>query len=443
MIRILIVIAAQICQPAAFTYRESAPQALFHYPVAVSDTSPLGNYSNPAYAALWRAAFCGIAYSKPYSIHELNAADARAGYARDGIAAQAAYHTFGIRHYTETICEGSIAYRPFQYLCAAMGVGHYRARIQTDELSHNETATGMTLSLLLMPCEWLHAGYIQNNPAGYTRSPSDEFLYPGWSAGIALRPLKGLFFTWNLTREYLGYINSFAVSAHLLPALSFRAGYSRETSSYAVACTTFIQHVAISYGIQYHGFLGATHSFSATVASRDLAFENLAYIKAPSRSTAAQRETPPLDIALCTQEDLMTIPVVTEETAGRIIAYREMIGPITFKALVQIGLTEKEAEIMRDYVYNLAPEPGERNPGHAGIRRTTKRAGKYPPVTIEKRRDLFQKLLRAGIPAATALHIADMARTRSKSEILKELDGMQGISPIQKKTIAETCAGIL
>src|SRR3990172_122768 len=78
------------------------------------------------------------------------------------------------------------------------------------------------------------------------------------------------------------------------------------------------------------------------------------------------RDINKIDINACTIDELMQIPEINELMAGRIVKYRERVGPVTKDALIQIGLEEREIRHLMKFVKVSKPENHETNMNRRG-----------------------------------------------------------------------------
>jgi hypothetical protein len=432
----------------SFEYRESNPYSLFPYNYAVSDTNPLGHLSNPAYLPLWDAAYFNINYAKPYLLNELNSGNIRAGYSSDNIAIQAAWNRFGIEEYSEDIFESNLGYRPWKFLSIGSGVSYYHININTEDIKYKYGTTDFRFSMLLLPYEWVNFGYLHENIYSFlnqnTKSnKSKDLIYPNRSFGVALKPARGITATWNINKVYYTYINSFSLTANMLTYLSLKGGYSRETSSYSFSVNFLYDKFSVSYGMAHHTYLGPTHKLGLTIASGDITFQEINYNKTLARHSIPEKKKK-ININNCLPEELKESDLFPNEIAERIMKYRDTIGPISEKGLIQIGITKKELENIREYISGLVEE-SESITEKKSINATAKtyRAKIKAGYDIDTRKLLFQRLLENGINAGTALKITEQAKFNNKDELINKIKKLPDIDEDKKKIIIKTCISLL
>ncbi len=428
----------------SFEYQETSPASLFPYYNTASDDLPLGHLANPAYLPLWNTAYINIDYCKPYWMEELNSGNLRTGYGFNNLAFQASWNRFGIEEYREDKISGKIGYMPWEYISAGIDISYYYLYINTQELKNKQGLTDFNLSLLLLPFEWLNISYTHENIYTALNSNEKDLLYPNWSAGFSLKPVKGISFIWNTNRLDYGFLNSISISANMLSCLNLRAGYSIETSSYAASVIFQYRNLYVSYGLNHHSFLGLSHKFGITISASALSFEQLNYNEKLFRKTLPGSDKL-LNINKCTYEELVTSEIFTETIADRIIKYRKIIGPITSGSLIQIGLTTIKVKEIKNKISGLADtSKSKKNDALKKEKRSTRSwKDKSRYIDIDKRKILFKLLLKNGFSASKALEISDLAKYKNITEFLHKVEKIKTITEKQKKIITDICRDIL
>ena len=344
---------------AAFEYRDSDPAALFPYYTATGDAHRLCAFANPAYLPLLQAGYLRFTGARPYGLEEMKSGGTRAGYSGSAGGLQAAWNRLAIEGYSEDTLELNGGIAAGRYLSAGVGASCYRLAVQTEELRFSRTLWDGRASLLLRPASWISLGLLQDNIASFRGEERGLILHPETSAGMALKPVTGLTFTWNINRTYFAPVNTLAVSAHLLEYLSFSGGYSRETQSWGASLSLVIKNLLVVYGLRYHTYLGVTHSFGVTVTDRRLTYERLKYATRPFERHLPAESGKKVAINRCSLEELKGLPSLPPHIAERIIRYRQLIGPVSRDSLLQIGLSEKEVAALEPCLVGLADHPPE------------------------------------------------------------------------------------
>jgi hypothetical protein len=103
-------------------------------------------------------------------------------------------------------------------------------------------------------------------------------------------------------------------------------------------------------------------------------------------------------------------------------------------------MEEREITELMDYIEGLAGDPALAGRGQrdrpAGRAASTSR----PFASQEKRKELFSRLLRRGVPASMALKIADRARELGREELIREVSSKKDIPEHLKKSIIAACS---
>ncbi|MCU0822141.1 MAG: helix-hairpin-helix domain-containing protein [Spirochaetes bacterium] len=426
----------------SFEYNETNPSMLFPYYNAASDDMPLGHLSNPAYLPLWQTCYFNIDYSRPYWMEDLNSGNIRTGWAADGLALQGAWSRFGITEYSEDIFTGSIGCMPWKFFSAGAGVSYYHINFDTEEYTYSRGIADFSSSILLMPLEWINFSLTYLNIYSVFKRTMDDLTCPGWSGGVSVKPAEGITFSWNTNKEYYDYINTFSVSTNLLPFLNIKAGYSRETSSFAAAVIILYKNITVSYGLNHHTYLGLTHKFGITFSGEPLALEQVNYNKNLFRGKLPESEKK-ININKCTKDDLLDAGVFSETIAERIIRYREIIGTVNRDALIKIGVDSAELKNIENRLTGFidTPEAGRTEPPGKKIARADKQKAGF--IDTDSRKYLFRKLLENGIGASESLMITELAKNKTADDFINSVRTLPDIPRDKLNTIIKICSGVL
>ena len=409
----------------AFEYRESPPAALFPFNRAAACSPVPDAVSNPAYLPLFGYPYLHASGAIPYSMKGLYASIIRAGYGTRGFGLQASWSRFGFDAYLEHVAGADIGFMPVRYVSRGAGGRYYRLAIDTPETGARAGLADGRASLLVSPFEWIDIAFQQENIASIFIKKRRDLLFPGWSAGAALRPMRGLTVAYNLNLTTHGYVHSVSAAAAVLRHFIIPAGYARETMTSSMSITVAYRNVAASYGLRYHPHLGLTHSAGVTLSTGEIPVDPISYgrVRARFRGRAA-----PIDLRTCTHEELEAIPWLSRDHAARIIRYRETEGPLTRAALVQIGMTEKDVDRLMARATGLAPVP-----------RSEREAYLARAKTEAARKRAFASLVGAGVPPATALDLAEMAAGGERRRLAEKIKNLGGLSAETKKAAARIC----
>ncbi len=418
----------------AFEFRESNPAALFPYYCAVDDTGS-GNLANPSFLPLNRYAYICSSYNRPYADLEVQAANARIGQGLERFGWQVAWGGFGIDAYREDTVEANVGWRPVRMLSVGAGASYYSLSINTEDLGH---AIGMydgRASVLFMPVAWADIGVRQENIGSLFMREREDLLFPETSAGVALKPARGVALIYNFNRTYYGALNSVAVSANLLDCLNVKVGYSRETTTYAASISIAVSVVRASYGIRQHPYLGLSHSFAVTVATNDIPFEQIPYTEPVMTRREAIPASQKLDINNCVIEELRELPLMTDALAARIMQHRRMIGPVNARILEQLGMSRRDIAAFRSYARWDDPKK-KREWSPRSPKRAPSRANAH-----ERAKALFRQLLESGLTAADALDLSELAGSAQPAEIERRAAAIRGITESTRRLVVKLCTG--
>ncbi|MCP4136314.1 MAG: helix-hairpin-helix domain-containing protein [bacterium] len=444
MIKLAVIVCISKTLIGAFEYRNSSPESLYPFYTAVSEYAVQGLTVNPAYLARQEGAYIAFSANNPYSLEGLYTGTARIGYGFSRAGVQVAWNRFGIPEYQENLLEANAGYMPFRFLSAGIGVSYYNLTIDTEEIEESMHFADIRASILCVPFSWLELSYLQENILSYVKTKREDFLFPEFSAGIALKPIKGFSFVWNINRTAFGYMNTFSVSAHILSFLSVKGGYCRESASYSAAVSIVYKQVSVSYGLQFHPHLGNTHSVGVALTGKPVAYESLDYLK-KFHDNSVDASIKKIDINTCSLEDLLVIPGLEALFAERIIKYRTAFGEVSEKSLYQVGMETRDITRLLNYIYGLAGKKTKKKDSYKKRKwKKWKREKKYKRgYTRKKRQAVFNKLLLAGVDSSTAFKLSELVKIRSKGLIFSLIDSMKDLDAQKKEEIKRICADSL
>jgi hypothetical protein len=428
MIKIALILCLAGNLTAAFDYRVTPPASLFPFRQSANDDSLPDSISNPAYLPRIRYPYLHCSESRPYTLDSLYATTLRAGYAAKGFAVQAVWDRFGIDQYLENVVDLNLAYMPVRYVSIGAGASYYNLAINSTEASMRTHQADCRASLLVAPFEWIEIAFQQENMVSLFIKKRRDLMFPEWIAGLALKPIRGFSLLYNISSTSNGYVNTIAATANVLKYFSIRAGYAHEATTYSFALSFIYKYISVSYGLRYHPHLGFTHSAGVTLSASEMRIDSLSYGTIFSRAREI-RNGPVVNINTCSMEELTSVPGLPQYIAERIMKYRKTTGPLSRMALLQVGLTEKEIDGLLGSITGLAPD--EQGKGLSPVARDN----------YEKaQKDIFKKLVALGIPAATALELADMAMSEKKKSCVERINSLTDLPPDKKKQALVICA---
>jgi len=426
----LLVYLMMVCH-GAFEYRTGDPGSLFPIQGAVHDYSFPYIMTSPALLYLADGFIFSSYAGKPYSEKELTSAGSALQYGCGEYGVQFSWNSFGTDFYREHTFSLKGGYSLFPFLHLGISGNLYLLKISTNVIAMDKKAYDTDLALLFTPFHWLNAGIMQSGVVSLFNHQNDDFLYRERSAGILVKPGRGFSLTWNMTDTASERENTFTATINPAPFFSVSGGYCHENSSFASSIGILAKNIFVSYGLKYHPYLGYTHSIGITFALHPV-IESIDYGKplfpAPLKKVNIQSATP---------DDLKKIDGLTGLSADRIILYREKIGPLSEKALIQIGLTGDEKKALEENIYGL-----ERSiPGmdHDNNRKSKKKKFVKKPPRNERIKLKFRKLINAGIPASKAFSYSELSESGRGADFFNILHNDNSLNEEQKKIIGKAC----
>jgi hypothetical protein len=415
-----------ICQ-GAFEYRTENPDALFPMMQAVYDYSYPAIMVNPAQLPLTGGFIFNSNGGRPYSEKELSSGGMAIQYGSGSYGLQISWNSFGADFYREHTFSLKAAYSIFAFLNIGVSENLYVLKIATDELSDDWKKYDTDVSFLFLPFSWLNFGFTQTGIASLINEKNNDMLYNESSMGVLFKPGKGFSIAWNNTDTAIERLNIFTVSINPVNFIALRAGYCKENSSFSTAMGILAKNLFISYGLRYHPFLGYSHSIgiSYTIGS---GIESLDY-KKPLFSIEREK----ININTATLDDLKAISGLSDLSVERILLYREKLGPVTDKALLQIGLTSDEIKIIKANTYGIARSSSSKD-GESNFKKFVK-----TPPRQERIKTKFQNLIKEGIPVSTAIKYSELSESADKKEFRAKLQSDDSLNSDQKKSIERIC----
>ncbi|PKL17523.1 MAG: hypothetical protein CVV49_10735 [Spirochaetae bacterium HGW-Spirochaetae-5] len=354
--KIALLIYAAIVYQGAFEYKTGAPDSLFPMQIAVHDYSSPVVMLNPALLPFADGFIAGSSAGRPYTNEQLTTAGSAIQYGSGGdFGMQFSWDSFGADFYRENTFSLSAGYSIFPFLNAGVSGSIHWLKIDTGEINQDEQIPEGGYGILFAPLPWINAAFYQTGIAALAGKQNSEIIYPERSAGVLLKPGKGFSLAWNITETAALYANTFSAVINPAPFFSVKGGYCRENSSFSAAMGILAKDSMgilakdfyISYGLKFHPYLGYTHSVGITYTPGSR-MESLYYGK-PLFGPVRKK----ININTASFDEIKLIDGLSLISAERIILFREKIGPITEKGLMQIGLTGDEIKNLEKNVYGL------------------------------------------------------------------------------------------
>lgn len=420
--------------PGAFEYRASFPSDLFPCSSAVVDYQMPGHPVSGAACPWISSAFIASSACRPYSMKELYSAGCSGAVPLKPFGFSGEWNSFGMEGYSENAFTCS-AGAGTDYLSFGAGIRYYSLRIRGGQLRENCSFYDCSAGILFRPSEWITAGISADNLSSFFRE--QEYINPFWSTGVRIALFQGLSLIYNLGCEGKKSYNSISLRADLLPSCSVSAGYGRETMTWAGSVTVLAGNFAVSYGLRRHPYLGATHVIGISLLSGTPAFKPVHY--------GSSRQVPEnyvkIDINNCPDDDIRRLPCLEPVPAERLIAYRKKIGPLTERALIQLGLTQAEADLLRQFSYGLAEEqPVQKKTGVRSYRKGKKGGKSKRETGRQSGQNMFLDLVEeAGLPPTLAMDLIEAARKSGREGFMTKMEAMEDLSQEQKRAAEDIC----
>lgn len=422
-------LAALLCLPAAFEHNNE----LF----AIEDTALPAAALNGANAPFADSGFTSFELSKPYLAEGLWAARLFAALPYRGAGFSGEFAYFGTKGYGEYTARAGGGYAFGKIFSVGGGLSWQSFNINLPDFKETQNFFDVNISLRTQPHKMFSVGFALDNIKAFF--DKDIYISPKLAVGIALEPFNGLMFRYNLQKDEFGFVNFAELRANLLPFCSISCGYARESMVWTASVTVLFGHAAARYTIKTHPYLKATHVFTITARMATDRLNALRY-GVESGDEAIVK----IDINACSDEEIQALPGLTEEQANRLIEYRKRIGPITEKALKQMGLTSAEAQRLQTYAYGFAEEEKKDEKTVRTKKNRNSVKNKAAANRIQKQteqKDLFLALVEAGVPPAQALDISEAAK-KGRAEALNALNAASGLPEDVKRKAASICENL-
>ena len=417
---------------SAFRYGFSEGEGIFPYSAPACDPRFVDPSSVPAYAPLTGGLFLKTSYTRPYMIEGLHSCGVSGGYASSRIGGGFMWNRFGIDQYMEDRIAVFSGLRITDQLLIGGRIHADRFAVSVGDYSSRNTVYDADAMILLKPLPSVSIAYRQDNIHALTNRRRRDILYPDSSFGVVISPEPGISCGWNYLHNHDSGINSLHVRATILPSFSVSSGYARETSTYAVCANLLVKNITVTYGFNYHAYLGMTHRVGIVLSSAPVPFEPIVMY----RKKITEEIT--IDITSCSPDDIMRLSSITEDHAERIVKYRDKIAPVTERALYQLGLSKTEISEILTHCTGIVVEKNtdkEEQPKWQSFRKNHDTHYKKKAQT----KSLFIRLVDAGIPPATAIKIADTVGDKTGKDAISRIDALLEIPSEERKKAKAIC----
>ncbi len=432
--KILLLLPVLVCFPGAFEYRASSPAELFPYPSAVGDYQ-LPGQPVPAAACPWiSSAFISSSACRPYSIKEVYAAGLSGAVPLRPFGFSGEWNSFGMDGYSENtfFCSAGAG---TDFLSLGAGIRYYSLRIHGGQLRENHSFHDCSAGILIRPAEWITAGVSAENLTSFFRER--KYINPFWSSGVNITLFQGFSLVYSIAREGEKFQNSLSVRANILPFCSVSMGYGRETMTWAGAVTLLAGNFSVSYSLRRHPYLGATHVIGISLISGSPSFKAVRY----GKNQQVPENFVKIDINNCPDDDIRRLPCLEPVHAERLVAYRKKIGPLTERALIQLGLTQEETDLLRQFSYGLAEDQSvKKKTGGRSDRQWKNGKNSFRKTGRQTGQNMFLDLVEeAGLPPTAAMDLIEAARSAGRQGFMTKIETMEELSQDQKRAAEDIC----
>ncbi len=367
-------------------------------------------------------------YTRPFGLCGLRSHTVTAGLRYHGAGIGAGWHRFGMEGYTEDTLSMGAGFAPARFISIGAELHYYMLRITTPEIKEDFSTRDTSISVKIVPFSRLSVIIEQKNLYTLASKENNGVLYPERYAGASVQLFDGCTLNAQVARDFFGYSTIWSVRGVLLPVLTCSAGYSPQLESYSAGFTFTWRQMQVNYSFTHHTYLGNTHAFGITMYTGDFKYTPIP----PTRASARKKTPAPardLDIRHCTLQQLRSLAIVDDKYCRRIIAYRDTMGPVTEKALYQVGLSRDDISRVRAHLSGLG----------RGV--NTGRGKKRPPrrISTARRKTLFRLLLGKGVPAHASLRISRLVQHATAGDLEKFLAAQSNLSPELKNEIRQLC----
>jgi len=416
---------------SAFEYSGGEPAALLPFTTASENYSLPGIYLNPVSVAGNRGLTVSAYCSRPYSEEELHSYTSGIKYSSGDCGLQFILNSFGTGFYREERLNAGTGISPWPFITAGLSASVYRLSINGEGESFSRTMYDADLALMFTPFEQVSLSCIQNCVSTALTGKNSLELYPERSAGATLKPSNGFTMSWNITDTSAGYINSFTSCITPAPFFSLRGAYTPDDSRFSGSASLIIKKLNVTYSISSHPYLGYTHSLGVTFFTGD-EIETIRYGK--PKTVIHDKK---IDLISATDNEIRKLPSLSSRSAERIILYRKKAGPVSEKVLKQLGLDRDEIEYLKSNCYGLS-----RNNGDVKDKPLINRKKYSPKIFIprkERIKERFRRMVKAGVPASSAIRYSELPETSRRGHLDSLLDADNSLSREQKELVRQIC----
>ena len=438
------VILSALVLCSAFDFTPPEPMELFPYTIAASDCVVPDSILNPSYIFLVNSPSMSFSGGVPYSFDDasLFSLNLIIPFSESGLAAS--WKRFSVKGYNEDTFALGIGGRLFKTVGIGTKFNFYKLDAYDDTARWQEEMFDMGLyGNVLLFDRISFAACFENIFQQY--DDSQRLLNSNWSVGTSFIIVQGLAFTYNLTASEFCYINTFSFSAKLLSELSLKVGYSRETTMYAVGVNLDLKHLSVSYSLASHPYLGSTHGVHIVLRYEPLNVQSTSYLDfaLTKKHTTASRMSgmSKININEADASQILELDYIDIELLERIVKYREIIGEVSEKALVQLGFTRTDIVNLYEQAYGFVKKSEQVR--ETKVEQTPKKAKpKSNPrrfLSMDDKNTIFAQLCSIGITPICALEIIDIIQDNNQNKRQRIL-AIKGLNKSLQEKVLKICA---
>ena len=424
----------------AFDYAPPEPMELFPYTIAASDCLVPDSVLNPSYIFLANSPSISFSGGVPYSFDKASSLllNLTIPFSESGLSTS--WKRFSVQGYCEDSFALGVGGRLFNMLGLGAKFNFYKLDAHDDRSRWQEQKFDMSLySNIVLFDRISFAGCYENI---LQPDNKQQILNSNWSIGTSLVVVRGLAFTYNLTSSEFCYINTFSFSAKLLPELSLKVGYSRETTTYAFGVNIDLKHLSVSYSVSSHPYLGTTHGVHAVLRYEPLSQSSYLDFSLPPAAPIKMNRMDKININEADASDILELDYIDIELLERIVKYREIVGDVSEKALVQLGFTRTDIVNIYDQAYGFIKKSDKQPKNFQQTKKTASpKKAQFKPkrfLSLDDKNKIFAQLCGVGVTPVCALEIID-ALQDAQNKKQRILD-IKGLSKSLQDKVLKICA---
>lgn len=324
-------------------------------------------YWNPAGLRLVPQVELTSFYSQLFSIGDLSYMGTAVAVPSSFGGVGVAYSQFGPSAYREQQIYFSHGFELVEHVIAGYNLKGMFLKIE----EYGSASTfGLDFAVLARIKENIQAGVVGKNVNHPSIGSSKEYLPYGFNAGVAFRPIQGLWLSGDLERiDPQGISLKSGIEFMVAQYFTVRAGMQNSPARFSGGFGAKAGIVRLDYAYQQNSNLPGSHEFSVTFKFGEPKEEIYRFKEKSSRKGKESKKpvvispitvTKPaktkfegmLNLSTITVEDLTQIEEVGIVTAGEIVKYRDTVGFNSVDDLLKVPKMRKDVfNSIKDHVY--------------------------------------------------------------------------------------------